>query len=62
MKTPSYLGEAAAIIAVLSFYRWAAELRPEIAWVWMLFGILFLADWMLGGIADEGLCKSCFKD
>ena len=61
MKTPSYVGEAAAVIAVLSFIYWAAALTPAwLRWLWIPFGALFILDWMLGGVADDGICKRCF--
>ena len=62
MKTPSYLGEAAAVIAVLDFIYWISQRTPEwTLYIWIGFGLLFILDWMLGGIADEGICKRCFK-
>ena len=62
MKTPSFVGEAAAVVAVLDFVYWASGKAPEwTLWIWIAFGLLFVADWMLGGIADKGICKKCFK-
>lgn len=61
MKTPSYVGEASAVLAVLNFIYWAAANTSQWALIlWILFGTLFIIDWMLGGIADSGLCKKCF--
>ncbi len=60
MKTPSIIGEAAAVIAVLDFIYWAATKTPEwLIYVWIFFGALFILDWMLGGITDTGICKKC---
>ncbi len=61
-KLPSYVGETSAVIAVLDFIYWAAARTPDwTLYIWILFGILFIIDWMLGGIADEGICKKCWK-
>lgn len=62
MKTPSYVGEAAAVLGVLSFIYWAAANTPQWALIlWVSLGALFIIDWMLGGVADIGLCKKCFE-
>ena len=61
MKSPSYLGESAAVIATLDFIYWAINHTP--AWtkyLWIVFAIIFIIDWMLGGVADKGICKKCF--
>ena len=59
MKTPSIVGESAALIAVLDFIYWASAKTPAwTAWVWAVFGAILIIDWMLGGIADRGICKS----
>ncbi len=61
MKKPSYLGEAAAVIAVINFIYWASAKTPRfILWIWIIFGIIFIIDWMLGGVSDKGICKKCF--
>ena len=61
MKTPSYVGEAAAIIAVIDFIYWAAGNTPKwTLYIWIVFGFIFIIDWMLGGVADKGICKKCF--
>ena len=60
-KTPSFVGEASAVVAVLSFIYWATAQTPAWAgWVWSVFGAVFILDWMLGGIADDGICRRCF--
>ena len=57
---PSYVGEASAVVAVLNFIVWAASHTPRILlWLWLLFALVFLVDWMLGGIADRGICQRC---
>ena len=46
MKYPSYLGEAAAVIAVLDFLYWTANNTPQWAlYIWIIFGIIFLIDY-----------------
>lgn len=61
MKTPSYVGETAAIIAVIDFIYWASSNTPKwTLYVWIVFGIIFIIDWMFGGVADKGICKKCF--
>jgi len=61
MKTPSIFGEAAAVIAVLDFILWASYKTPSwLLYIWIAFGVVFVLDWMLGGIADKGICKDCF--
>ena len=61
MKRPSWVGEASAVVAVISFIYWAATNTPTWAiWIWILFGALFIIDWMMGGIRDKGICKKCF--
>jgi len=60
-KLPSFIGEAAAVIAIIDFIYWASVRTP--AWTmyfWVVFGVLFILDWMLGGIADSGICKKCW--
>ena len=60
MRTPSYVGETAAIIAVLNFIMWGAGILPNwTRWLLVPFGVLVVIDWMLGGIADQGFCKKC---
>lgn len=62
MKLPSYIGEAAGVIAVLDFIYWVTIHTPEwTKYIWIVFGFVFIIDWMLGGIADDGICKRCFK-
>lgn len=62
MKTPSYVGEAAAVIAVIDFIYWAAARTPSwTIWIWVVFGVIFIIDWMLGGVADKGIFKSYLK-
>ena len=62
MNVPSYVGESAAVIAVLDFIYWASLKTPSwTLYVWILFAALFITDWMLGGIADKGLCRKCFS-
>ena len=62
-KKPSYIGEVAAVIAVLNFIQWAVSQTPSWThWLWILFGFIFILDWMLGGVADKGICKNCFKE
>ncbi len=62
MKTPSYVGETAAVIAVIDFIYWAAASTPSWAvWIWVVFGAIFIIDWMLGGVADKGIFKSYMK-
>jgi len=61
MKKPSYVGEAAVVIVVIDFIYWAVGNSPS--WVLpigIIFGALFIIDWMMGGIADKGICKNCF--
>lgn len=61
-KIPSYIGEAAAVIAAIDFIYWASAKTPAwAAWVWVVFGAVFIVDWMLGGIADKGICRKCLK-
>ena len=61
MKTPSYVGETAAVISVLDFIYWASTKTPSwTIYVWVLFGAVFIIDWMLGGIADKGIFKHYF--
>jgi len=62
VETPSYVGETVAVVTVINFAMWAAGLFPD--WTKFLiipFVFLFLLDWMLGGIADKGICKACFN-
>ncbi len=60
MKTPSWVGETSAVVAVISFVYWAAANTPKwTIWIWILFGIIFIIDWMMGGVADKGICKKC---
>ncbi|MBU0665979.1 MAG: hypothetical protein ABIC91_08315 [Nanoarchaeota archaeon] len=62
MKNPSIIGESAAVIAVLDFIYWLSANTPK--WsliIWISFAILFLIDWMLGGVADKGICTGMFK-
>ncbi|MBI2147897.1 hypothetical protein HYU19_05525 [Candidatus Woesearchaeota archaeon] len=62
MPLPSYVGESAAVIAVISFIYWAAAQTPAwAAWAWVVFGAVFIIDWMLGGIADSGICRKCWR-
>jgi len=62
MKLPSYVGEASAVIAVLNFILWSYQILPEwTKWLLVPFALLFIIDWMLGGIADNGICKKCFS-
>lgn len=59
MKTPSIVGESAALIAVIDFMYWASTRTPGWAsWLWVVFGAILIVDWMLGGITDKGVCKS----
>jgi hypothetical protein len=61
MKTPSAVGEVSAVIAVLNFIYWASMNTPTwTLYLWISFGVLFVVDWMLGGIADVGICKKCW--
>lgn len=61
MKTPSWVGEASAVVAVIDFIYWASAKTPQWAlWVWITFGVIFIIDWMMGGVADQGICKKCF--
>jgi len=55
MPLPSYIGESAAVVTVLHFLLWSFSVMESP--LWLLFGLLFIADWMLDGIADAGLCK-----
>ncbi|MBS3124939.1 hypothetical protein J4211_01645 [Candidatus Woesearchaeota archaeon] len=60
VETPSYVGETVAVITVVNFAMWAVGLFPN--WTKFLiipFVFVFLLDWMLGGIADTGICKTC---
>lgn len=60
-RAPSYVGESVAVLAVLNFAMWAMGVLPD--WTKILiipFIFVFVLDWMLGGIADKGICKSCF--
>tara|TARA_Y100000310_G_scaffold295145_1_gene326210 strand:+ start:2240 stop:2428 length:189 start_codon:yes stop_codon:yes gene_type:complete len=58
---PSFLGETAAVIAVLDFIYWASGYSPDwMIWIWIVFGVVFIADWMLGGVSDKGIYKKCF--
>jgi hypothetical protein len=60
-KTPSMVGEAAAVIAVLDFIYWVAVRTPDwTLYLWVAFAVIFIIDWMLGGIADKGICKKCW--
>ncbi len=62
MNLPSAIGEAAAVIAVLDFIYWTAVRTPDwLVYIWIFFGVLFILDWMLGGIADTGICKKCWR-
>ncbi|MBU1270086.1 MAG: hypothetical protein KKF95_05095 [Nanoarchaeota archaeon] len=55
-KTTSIVGETAAVIAVINFITWAASITPSwTLWIWIIFGIIFIIDWMLGGVADKWL-------
>jgi len=59
MKIPSAVGEAAAVIAVIDFIYWAAANTPRWAlWIWIIFGVIFILDWMFGGVSDKGIFKS----
>jgi hypothetical protein len=61
IKTPSLIGEAAAVVAVIDFIYWAAVRTPSwLLYLWIAFGVLFIIDWMFGGIADVGICKKCW--
>ncbi|PIN77445.1 hypothetical protein COV16_06780 [Candidatus Woesearchaeota archaeon CG10_big_fil_rev_8_21_14_0_10_34_8] len=61
MKKPSWVGEASAVIAVLNFIYWAAAKTPSwFLYIWIGFGVFFVVDWMLGGVADKGICKKCW--
>lgn len=52
----SRIGEAAAVVAVIDFIYWISIKTPEwTLWIWICFGIIFLIDWMLGGINDRWL-------
>ena len=60
-RSPSYVGESVVVLAFLNFAMWAVGVLPD--WTKILiipFIFVFVLDWMLGGIADNGLCKSCF--
>ena len=60
-RTPSYVGEAAAVVAVIGFLYWALADAPRwVRWLSVAFVIVFIIDWMLGGIADKGICRECF--
>ena len=62
MKTPSVIGETAAVIAVLDFIYWAATQTPGwVSWLWAVFGAVFIIDWMRGGVTDVGIIKSLKK-
>ncbi len=62
MKTPSYIGEASAVIAVIHFVYWASGKTPTWTfYLWIGFAVLFILDWMFNGVADTGICKRCFK-
>ena len=59
-RTPSYVGETMAVMSVLQFAMWATGALPDWFKYFIIpFVFLFLFDWMLGGIADKGLCKTC---
>ena len=61
MKTPSIVGETSAIITVITFLMWTGDRLPKyLLFIPIVFGLIFILDWMLGGIADKGLCKKCF--
>lgn len=62
MNTPSYVGGASAVIAVIDFIYWAAAKTPSwLVWIWIVFGAIFIIDWMTGGVADKGIFKSYLK-
>ena len=61
MKTPSYVGEASAVITVINFIYFAISKSPSYTrYLWIIFGFIFILDWMLDGVADKGICKKCF--
>ncbi len=62
MKKPSFVGESAAVIAVLNYIFWSIKILPEWSkWFLIPFGFLFVIDWMMDGVSDKGICKRCFK-
>tara|TARA_Y100000310_G_C20588884_1_gene766912 strand:+ start:359 stop:562 length:204 start_codon:yes stop_codon:yes gene_type:complete len=52
----SYVGEIAAVIAVLDFIYWLALRSPNWTfYIWIGFALIFIFDWMMGGVADRGI-------
>ncbi len=55
----SIIGEASAVIATLNFIMWAANITPKwTAWLWIAFAVIFIVDWMMGGVDDKGISQN----
>ena len=60
MKTPSYIGESSAIIAVIYFLLESFNYLPNhLILIPIITGIISIINWMNDGIADKGICKDC---
>jgi hypothetical protein len=56
---PSIIGESSVIIAVLSFIIYVVEKLPNyIIFIPILFGFIFIIDYMNGGLIDKGIFRS----
>ena len=60
MPKPSIIGEAAVVIAVIDLVFYVIKQVPSLLYICLIFTLVFLIDYMFGGIADKGLCKDCF--
>ncbi|MBR9699378.1 hypothetical protein GOV09_02895 [Candidatus Woesearchaeota archaeon] len=62
MMKISAVGEVAALLAILDFIYWVSSNTPKIfMWLWIIFGLIVIIDFMNGGLIDKGICKKCFK-
>jgi len=60
-KKPSIVGEVSAVVAVIDFILWIASVTPPwTLWIWISFGVVFILDWMMGGVSDRGIFKGRF--
>jgi hypothetical protein len=57
---PSVVGEAAVVVAVIDLVLYVIKQSPSLLYISLIFVLIFLIDYMLGGITDKGLCKDCF--
>ena len=57
---PSVVWEAAVVVAVIDLVLYVIKQSPSLLYISLIFVLIFLIDYMLGGITDKGLCKDCF--